>query len=264
VGEQVLALLRSFSRFRRVRKTRYHGSQDYSMRFALHRAPAGVMQQLLGVARRAGVTLNDLFLAAMADVCYRFNPVKPIRHRQDIGLGVIVDLRPRAKRDMSRTWGLFLGFANVICRREDLRQWPRLVRSIARQTRIHKQTDAPQASLMWMFAALLTSRVTPPKEMYKSYRKYMPLSGGISNVNLNHSWAKEYHPSPLMEYIRVSPTGPMVPLVFTTTTLGEELLFGLTYRSALFTDELAQKIAATFLARLGQLAEYGDALLEQP
>lgn len=264
LGEQFLGLFRSASRFRRVRKIRYQGSQDYNMHFRLHRVPRGVLTALLGVAKRTGVTLNDLFLSAMADVCDRFNPTRPIPHRQDLALGVIVDLRSRAKRDMSRVFGLFLGFANVVCRREDLRQWPRLVRTISRQTRAHKQSQTPQASSMWMFTALTYSRVTPPDEMYRMYRKHMPLSGGISNVNANGTWVAPYHPSLIREYIRVSPTGPMVPLVFTTTTLGEDLLFGLTYRSSLFTDELAAKIAATFQSRLAQLAEHGDALLREP
>ena len=176
---------------------------------------------------------------------------------------MIVDLRARSRRDMSRVFGLFLGFANVICRREDLREWPRLVRQIARQTRIHKQTDSPQASAVWMFAALAAARFVPIHKTFRFYRKHMPLAAGISNVNLNRTWAAAYHPSPILQYIRVSPTGPMVPLVFTLTTLGEDLSLGLTYRSTLFSDELAQKIAATFLSRFAQLAECGDALLRE-
>ena len=263
LGGQLLSLFRSASRFRRVRKIRTAGSTDFDMRFVMHRIPAGLLQQLLGVARRNGVTLNDLFLTVIADVCDRFNPTRNIPRRKDLALGVIVDLRARARRDMSRVFGLFLGFANVICRREDLRNWPRLVRQISRQTRIHKETDSPQASAVWMFAALTAARFVPVEKTFRFYRKHMPLAGGISNVNLNHTWARKYHPQPLMEYIRVSPTGPMVPLVFTTTTLGEDLAFGLTYRAALFNDDLAGKIAATFQARLAQLAECGDALLRE-
>jgi hypothetical protein len=234
------------------------------MRVALHRVPHGLLKQLIDLARRNGVTLNDLFLATIADVCDRFNPIRHIPRRRDIALGVIVDLRSRSRRDMSRVFGLFLGFANVVCRREDLRHWPRLVREIARQTRAHKETDSAQASAVWMFAALAAARVIPVHKTFRFYRKHMPLAGGISNVNLNSTWAAPYHPDRIMEYVRVSPTGPMVPLVFNTTTLGDDLLFSLTYRSALFTDDQAQKIAATFLARLTQLAECGDALLQEP
>jgi hypothetical protein len=263
LGEQLLTLLRSASRFRRVRKLRTQGSVDFRMKFALHRVPSGMLQQLLGVARRNGVTLNDLFLAAIADVCDRFNPIRRIPRRRDLALGMIVDLRSRSRRDMSRVFGLFLGFANVVCKRDDLRDWPRLVRQISQQTRVHKQTDAPQASSVWMFAALAAARFVPVHKTFRFYRKHMPLAGGISNVNLNQTWAAKYYPDVIKEYVRVSPTGPMVPLVFTTTTLGDELMFGLTYRAALFSEETADKIAATFLSRLEQLAECGDALLRE-
>jgi hypothetical protein len=259
--DTILSLFRSASRFRSVRKLRTQGSHDFNMRFTIHRLPADTLRRLLGVAKHNGVTLNDLFLAAIADVCARFTPTRHVPRRKDLALGMIVDLRPRARRDMSRVFGLFLGFANVVCRREDLRDWHKLVRNISKQTRIHKETDSPQASLVWMFAALTAARFVPVEKTFRFYRKHMPLSGGISNVNLNTTWAAKYHPAPLMEYVRVSPTGPMVPLVFTTTTLGNELIFGLTYRSALFTNELADKIAGTFRARLEQLAECGDALL---
>jgi hypothetical protein len=255
IGEQVLTLLRSYSRFRRVRKLRTLGSSDFAMHFSLHRAPEGLLPKLQHIAKEQNVTLNDLFLAAMATVCDRFNPVRNIPRRRDLALGMIVDLRRRTRRDMSRVFGLFLGFANVVCRPSDIEHWPRLVRRIAQQTRAHKQNDSPQASTMWMLAALITSRYVPAEQSFKLYRKHMPLAGGISNVNMNHAWAAQYHPSPLLEYIRVSPTGPMVPLVFSTTTLGKEMVLGLTYRSALFSDELARSIAKNFLSLLSEWAQ---------
>jgi hypothetical protein len=255
IGQQILTLLRSASRFRRVRKLRTQGSGDFAMRFALHRVPNDLLERLLALAKEQGVTLNDIFLAAMATVCHRFNPIRNIPRRRDLALGIIVDLRPRTRRNMSRVFGLFLGFANVVCRSRDLEHWPRLVRRIAQQMRAHKQNDSPQASSMWMFAALMSSRYVSAEQSFRLYRKHMPLAGGISNVNMNRTWAANYHPHPLLEYVRVSPTGPMVPLVFSMTTLGRELLLGLTYRSALFSDELAKTIAENFLVLLGQWAK---------
>jgi hypothetical protein len=255
LGEQVLTLLRSASRFRRVRKLRTQGSSNYDMHFALHRVPSGLLEKLLVISKDQGVTLNDIFLGAMAEVCHQFNPIRHIPRRKDLALGMIVDLRPRSRRDLSRVFSLFLGFANVVCRPRDLRHWPDLVKHIAQQTRAHKQTDAPQASAVWMFAALVASRYVPIEKTFRFYRKHMPLAGGISNVNMNRTWAAKYHPDPLLEYVRVSPTGPMVPLVFSMTTLGKELLLGLTYRSALFSDELANTIAENFLSLLREWAE---------
>jgi len=115
------------------------------MRFALHPIPPGMLDELLGVARRAGVTLNDLFLAAIADVCDQFNPIRHIPRRKDLALGMIVDLRARSRRDMTRVFGLFLGF-----RQRDLppRRPARLAaaRAADRAADAHPQADRFAAS----------------------------------------------------------------------------------------------------------------------
>ena len=84
------------------------------------------------------------------------------------------------------------------------------------------------------------------KDLVNFYRKRFPLCAGISNVNLNDSWVGKYHPSPLLEYIRVSPTGPMMPVVFTPTTLGDQLHFGLSTRDSIVAPENAQALADLF------------------
>ena len=77
-----------------------------------------------------------------------------------------------------------------------------------------------------MVVGLTIGRLLGRDKMVEFYRKRMPLAGGISNVNLNRSWAGEFHPEPLLDYIRVSPTGPLMPLVFTPTTLGKKMHLG--------------------------------------
>ena len=65
-----------------------------------------------------------------------------------------------------------------------------------------------------MGLGLLAGRLLKPDRAVHLYRKRVPLAGGISNINLSTTWASDYHPTPLLQYIRVSPTGPMMPLVF--------------------------------------------------
>ena len=104
-----------------------------------------------------------------------------------------------------------------------------------------------------MLAGLAVSRLLPREKVVEFYRKRVPLAGGISNVNLNRTWAADFHPTPLLDYIRVSPTGPLMPLVFTPTTLGDHLHFGLTYRPALIPPERACQMAQHFTHRLRSL-----------
>jgi hypothetical protein len=67
---------------------------------------------------------------------------------------------------------------------------------------------------------------------------------------MNRSWATAYHPSPLLDYIRVSPTGPMMPLVFATTTLGNRFHFGVTYRPSIVPVEKIDAMAAMYVSAL--------------
>jgi hypothetical protein len=49
-----------------------------------------------------------------------------------------------------------------------------------------------------------------------------------------------------MDYMRISPVGPVMPVVFTPSTLGEDLHFGLTCRDAAVSPAQAQTVAAEF------------------
>ena len=105
-----------------------------------------------------------------------------------------------------------------------------------------------------MFAGLVAHRVLGPRGVDQFYRKRVPLAGGVSNVNLNGSWPQRYQPAPLLDYVRVSPPGPMMPLVFTPTTLGKRLNFGLTCRTSVVPPARAEAMSGTFAERLMRVA----------
>jgi hypothetical protein len=240
-------------RHRRARKVRTAGQNDYPVRVSLHHAPTGLICNLRHYARSQRVKVQDVLLAALAQVCNEFVPAQLRKNRPDLSVGSILDLRRHAQVDLSNTFGLFLGFTNVVCRRQHLDDWPALIRSVAAQNHGHKQHGPAQSSLMWMLGAMTIDRFVPDRELYHFYRKELPMLGGLSNVNLNDTWAARYQPEPLREYIRVSPTGPLVPLVFSTTTLGENLSFALTCRDALLPSERASAMADALIDRLRRI-----------
>ena len=254
LADGVLSSVRWSSRNRRVARIEHPGYTDFHCRFALHEVGGGLVAPLLAYARSNGATLNDLFLALVAEVCHQFVPLRKTSRRTDLALGTIVDLRPYSRRDLSDTFGLFLGFTSTLCRPGDLCDFPRLLRTISTQSKLHKRTGAPLSSPVRMLAGLAVSRFLSQEKIVEFYRKRVPLAGGISNVNLNRSWAADFHPAPLLDYVRVSPTGPLMPLVFTPTTLGEHLHFGLTYRPALIPPDRAGPMAEHFAQRLRSLA----------
>lgn len=254
VAGGLLSSLRWAARNRHVARVEHRGYDDFNCRFALHEVGAGLVAPLLACARRNNATLNDLFLAVAAEVCDRYVPVKRSSRRPDLALGTIVDLRPFSREDLSDTFGLFLGFSSTVCKPADLGEFSRLIGSIASQSQADKRVRAPLFSPLRMIAGLAVGKLYSRKRVIEFYRKRLPLAGGISNVNLNRSWPVEFHPDPLLDYVRVSPTGPMMPLVFTPTTLEDRLNLGFTYRPSLIPAEKAAEMAAYFIERLRALA----------
>ncbi len=141
----------------------------------------------------------------------------------------------------------------MICQPSDLENFEQVLCSVAAQTRLQKTNGMAPANLIWMAGAFHVGKLSKPGELYHFYRKELPLAGGISNVDLSHAWMHRYHPAPLLDYIRISPTGPMAPMAITTTTLGRQFHLGLTHRTGLISIEKARALIATFVARLESL-----------
>ncbi len=115
---------------------------------------------------------------------------------------------------------------------------PDLAARIAEQTRRLKAvTGAPVFAAALLFWRLARSR----HAQANLYQRSAPLAAGLSNVNLTGSWIER---SPIVEYRRVGPTGPVVPLTFMITTLRGRIFFDTTYRTTAFTREEAERLVA--------------------
>jgi hypothetical protein len=119
IDEGVMSSVRWTSRNRQVMRIRRPPCDDFTVRFTLHDLPDGLLEPLLAYARASGATLNDVFMAVIAQVCQRYVPLQRTSKRTDLALGTIVDLRPYSRQDLSDTFGLFLGFTSTVCRPED-------------------------------------------------------------------------------------------------------------------------------------------------
>jgi hypothetical protein len=251
----ILDIGRWSARLRRARRVESEKFPDMRIRFKLHRLQHVLPEQLVQVGRQMHATVNDLFLAAMAEACDRYVCAPATPRRNQLALGVIADLRGDAAA-LTNVFGLYLGFTSVLCGENDLHDWPRLVHAIAEQNRQQRRNRVPESSMMRLLAGLATGKILSRRQLLEFYRKRLPLSAGISNVNLNRTWVSHYHPDPILEYIRVSPTGPMLPLVFTPSTLGTSMHFGLTQRAAVVPATVADACAQEFADRLMSLVQH--------
>ena len=253
VAAGLVGLARRHCRLRRGQKVASPNLTDRAPPFALFPAEAGVIARVRAAAAGRGVKVNDLFLAALAEACAAHVPLQKRPRRTDVAIGSVVDLRPRSRADLSRTFGLYLGFINVACRPAELRDFEALVRAVAGQTRQQKRAGVASSSLTWMSVALLFGRLGRPEDLYHFYRKDLPLAAGSSNVDLTDTWVARYAPAVITDYVRVSPTGPMAPLAIITTTLGNTFHLGLTHRTGLIDAGRAAAVAGPVWGRLRAL-----------
>jgi hypothetical protein len=253
--EVLLSTLRWHSQFKKARRIEDRDKfQDLSLKFSVLNTPRGLIDPLRRAARRLGVTVNDLFLAAIAQVCDECVPAEHRHRRRELAIGSIVDLRPSSDQPLNDVFDLLLGFTSICCKTNDFNHQPELIESIAKQTRQQKRCGLPLASCLRMAYGLVVGKYLSREKVIEFYRKRVPLAGASSNVNLNHCWAAKYSGNPVLDYIRVAPTGPMTPLVFSTTTLGSHLSIGLTYRSAIIPPAQAAIISQKFITRLTDIA----------
>ena len=118
-AEGLLNLTRRHTRLRRVKKIVSHALSDPTTRFAVYPAPPGTIDGLRRAAAARGVKVNDLFLAALAEACNAHVPLQPRPKRRDLAVGSVVDLRPYAPPAVAESFGLLLGFTNVVCQPDE-------------------------------------------------------------------------------------------------------------------------------------------------
>jgi hypothetical protein len=231
---------------------------DNRSRFALFQAPEGLIRRLSSACRARHVTVNDAFLGALGAALSELTPHRfhhPRRHA--LALGSVVNVRAEASQDLSNAFGLFLGHWMTIIDPATPATIGDLVTRIAAQTRRdkdEKRAVGPQWNL-WMVARVARWLWSPSSSAW--YRKVYPLSAGLSNVKLTASWfrgAREH----LLDYIRVSPAGPALPLVLATTGLGDQLNLCLAYHPSPLPDPEADRLMELFLRNLDTLASGGN------
>jgi hypothetical protein len=88
-------------------------------------------------------------------------------------------------------------------------------------------------------------------------RRTLPMTAGVSNVVIRDSWMNHSGAGDVAsgagdvaEYIRAASTGPILPLVLSPTTLGEEMNVGASYRMAGFSRQKIAGVMAMFMDQI--------------
>jgi hypothetical protein len=241
-------LLRTWIGSRNARRLAVSDPLNFETAFLRFVAPPGVIDDVRAAAGRLGATTNDAFLAALAQACEASLPPAPGR-RRGIGLATAVDLRRFLPAPRVDEFGFHLGHFNVVLDKPGAFSLPHLIRIIARRTGPLKNSRAAVRLLFaFRLARLWWDRHPGATTRALMILRALPVVAGISNVNLTGSWAEKTPRT--LDYLRVSPTGPLLPLVFTLTTLGPRLSICVTYRRTIFSPDTVRAIARGFLDRL--------------
>jgi hypothetical protein len=242
--------LRQWMRNRSVAQVPYSSSGQMAIRFELHHTVSGTIPQLRHFARSLGATVHDVILAALGRAMAEHLPRRALRKRQTMALGTIVNARGEAQEDLSGSLGAFLGYYLVrLAADKDL--------SLAEATqRIAAATGPIKAQRAYLHSLLnmkLASAVWPylrATQKRHFMRTVLPLTAGVSNVVVRDDWMGSSGSGCIAEYIRGASTGPILPLVLTPTTWGEEMNVGVSYRIAGFSRQKIDGVMAMFLDQI--------------
>ncbi len=209
---------------------------------------------LVKTAQSWSVTLNDIFLALLMK---SLSPLASGRfragRRRHIALGSIVNIRKDLGIDSRDTFGLFLGsfiVSHHVPRGISLEE---LAKDVHRQTETIKRYKLYlRTPIELLFARILLSLLSPYRQKM-FFQKYYPLWGGITNMNLNLLWKQNEGEKPI-DYFRAVSTGPVTPLVLSITTVGDRVNAGLTYNTAVFTEQDIAVITTDLLHPISELA----------
>jgi NRPS condensation-like uncharacterized protein len=229
-----------------------------AINYEFHRTEPGTAARLHEFAQSLGATVHDVFLAALARSLVRVLPRRNRRGGQpEIALGTIVNTRPYAVEDLGESLGAYLSNFVVRCQPEESVGLAELVERIASFTGpIKRRGGYFDAVLLMRVASALWPWVrqsTRPHFM----RRAMPMTGGISNVRLKDDWTKKAGDQ-VLGYSRGVSTGPMLPLVLSPTTVGEEMNLGISYRVTGFTREKIALLIESLLEEIQQVKPVGS------
>ena len=236
------SFLKESMRMRRACRTLLGDPMDFNVRTFRARFPKGALEANRALARENGATLHDVLLASTAQAFGAAREWEGVTRRDAVGVASAMDLR--RFESGQRHFGLHIGYYIVIAKRPRELSLPELIKRIAVQTRRLKAAPGTELFVpaLWLWRR---SRSNHSKATF--YSRGAPVVAGLSNVNLTGSWIEQ---SGIQEYRRVGPTGPIVPMVLMITTFRGQIFIDVTFRTAAFTRDEANRLIDDVIGRL--------------
>jgi hypothetical protein len=249
----LLAGVRLYFQMRSVYRLPRNRDTSDKQNYALYEVPRATATCLRPACRELGVTRHQLFLTALVQILAEMTPTRRHqRNRRSLAVCSIVDLRSGLSADVANSFGLYLAPAVMVIAQPDVPRPETLLKDITLRSRKDGNT---RYNLLpeWNIRILNHMKASSSrKDAFLWYRKVFPISGGLSTVYLTRDFFGAAG-NRILDYFRVSPIGPAVPLLLTPTCLDDSLNFSLGYRETMLKPDRAQEFGERFIKALERL-----------
>ena len=235
-------------------KPRYSVQLGHANGFAFFKMPAEEFGAVGRAAHRWGVTVNDVFLAALLKAVAPHAAARQKGRRRLIAVSSIASIRKDLPADAARKLAPFLGTFTVFHPLPSGEALEMVARAVHLQTSPIKQNRLYLRTLVELAVADFVMRCASERWREKFYRQNYPIWGGVASLNLDALSCGDS--GPVSGYLRAVSTGPVCPLVVSATTYGGALQVGISYRRAVYSSEAAEGVVSGFRHCLAESALY--------
>lgn len=249
------AMSRSYFAMRQAHRLHEHRDSNDATSLVTRPVPDGFAGALAARCKKADAGVNDAFLAAMTQTFAERTPARRKHNRRKkVALASAVNLRPWSRDDLSACFGTYVGHSIILIDNPDA-DFDTLLSHVKHQTNMHKQ-QRRAAGPAWplIFAKYLWPILRIPNNT-GSYRKLYPLCAGISNVRVDATLFGT-SASSIIDYTRICPPGPAMPMVLAPTTFNGTMQLSLVYREGALTTQEARDMLDRVLEILMSFASF--------
>jgi hypothetical protein len=230
------------------------GDGDAANGFVCYRIDPSGFDAVRRSARAWGVTVGDLLLAVLI---LALGPITAGRRdaarRRELAVASIVNLRGELESDAQACFGQFLASMRIAHTLPAGIAPAELAAAVHRETNRYKANRLHLQSLLALGVSGFMWRLLSQRQRRCFLAKHYPIWAGISAVHVDPLWEGGFHGAAPGEYLRAVSTGPLAPLVFALTTLGDVAWLGVSFRACDVGRETAERVARDFLRIIGSL-----------
>jgi hypothetical protein len=242
----LFTLPENITRLRESYRPKYRDINNSDIGFSFFSIKPHQFRALMNVCKQWDVTVNDMFLALLLK---SLSPLASERYsaprRKNLSVASIVNIRKDLSVDNPAYFGAFLSSFLVSHRVSEGLSLEELVKDIRCQTKKIKKHRLYLRTILEMQTALFLIPSFFRKRKKIFYSKYYPLWGGITNINLNTIWVQHGNKISI-DYFRAVSTGHATPLVFSFTTVNDNMNIGVSFRETVFTRGDVENMISAF------------------